>query len=527
MWDQAGYYWGNLRLFRALQGGGVKTFVTSFLAFQDRSPLFNAAAVPFMAIFGENETAGMIVIWGSFVVLLIMVYRIGALCADKPAGALAALLTSCMPVLYGLSRQFLVEIPLAAVAAALAYFGLRADGFQKRQPTAVFGVLLGLGLLLKVTFLVYGAGIVGGVIWQRLREHRAGNPWTKKGVVDLLWMVVPALAIATPWYLSNFRAVIYFVTEYGYGRIIKLHGQTSVGHYYVFVINNGLSAYMFLSGVIALIVSLLFPFTKRSTGYRHADPVVVLAWFLVPLGIFSFATNPDIRHLAPVLPALGILISVWFSRIVSGETLRRGIAIYSILPLSLVVHLSFSDVTREWRLGPFVFLGRHNYSVYRPVVEDWKNEEVLRRLQGFVTDSTRQVNVALLADERYFEPSWLNFLSMRSKANLLFFGIPWFHPDFSLKKILQLVSQCDFLIMKSRDSESDTAHVNLIYRYNPEIRELVENGHVPFARLSDRTVLPDGSHVLVYQRTGNLRDSPPQGRPDRQREPQGAALSQL
>ena len=160
-------------------------------------------------------------------------------------------------------------------------------------------------------------------------------------------------------------------------------------------------------------------------------------------------------------------------------------------------------------------------------MEDWKNEEVLRELQRFVKDHTRQVNVALLADERYFEPSWLNFLSLRNRANLLFFGIPWFHPDFSLKKILQLVSQCDFLIMKSGDSESDTTHVNLIYRYNPEIRKLVENAHVPFARLSDRIILPDGSHVLVYQRTGNLRDSPPQGRPDRQREPQGAALSQL
>jgi hypothetical protein len=61
--------------------------------------------------------------------------------------------------------------------------------------------------------------------------------------------------------------------------------------------------------------------------------------------------------------------------------------------------------------------------------------------------------------------------------------------------------------MKSRDSESDTVHMNVIYRYNAEIRELLENGHLPFARLSDRIVLPDGSHVLIYERTRNVRDS--------------------
>jgi 4-amino-4-deoxy-L-arabinose transferase-like glycosyltransferase len=202
-------------------------------------------------------------------------------------------------------------------------------------------------------------------------------------------MAVPALAIAAPWYLSNFRAVIYFVTEIGYGRIAKLFEQWSLGQYYFFLINNGMSAYIFLSGAIALIVSLFLRFKKAPRVYRHADPFVVLVWFLVPLGMFSFSTNREIRYLAPGLPALGILISVWFSRILSDKKLRRCIAIYSILLLYLVVHLSFRNVEQEWRLGPLVFLGGYNHYVYRPVVEDWKNEEVVRELQGFVTDHTR------------------------------------------------------------------------------------------------------------------------------------------
>jgi hypothetical protein len=71
--------------------------------------------------------------------------------------------------------------------ASLAYVAVRADGFRKRQITAIFGVLLGLGLLLKVTFLVYGAGIVGGVMKidpPDARQHGLDEPFMPGDIDD-------------------------------------------------------------------------------------------------------------------------------------------------------------------------------------------------------------------------------------------------------------------------------------------------------------------------------------------------------
>jgi hypothetical protein len=39
-WDQAGYYWGNLRLWEKLENGGIFQFLGAVLKFKDRSPLF-------------------------------------------------------------------------------------------------------------------------------------------------------------------------------------------------------------------------------------------------------------------------------------------------------------------------------------------------------------------------------------------------------------------------------------------------------------------------------------------------------
>jgi len=56
-----------------------------------------------------------------------------------------------MPLMYGLSRQFLVDYGLATLVAMwIFYFHLRPTSGV--WPIARLGLLLGLGLLMKFTF---------------------------------------------------------------------------------------------------------------------------------------------------------------------------------------------------------------------------------------------------------------------------------------------------------------------------------------------------------------------------------------
>lgn len=494
-WDQAGYYWGNLRLWRTLENDGIFKFLGAVLEFKDRSPLFNIVAVPFFAILEESETAGMLVVWGAFALLLIMVYKIAALYGGGKTGVLAALLTSCMPLLYGLSRQFLAEVPLAAVAAGAAYQGICSAGFQKRKPTVRCGCLLGLGLLLKVTFIVYGVAILVGVLAQRLRAQELAELWSKTSRRDLLWGVGPALGLAAPWYVLNYKVALFFIVEGGYGRIVKLYGSQSLWEYYLTLINYGMSAYIFLTGVLAFVLSLFL----RRTNERF--PPVVLAWFLLPLVVFSTSASPETRYLAPALPAVAVLISVWIASLCGAQQLRWSLmGLYAVLPLYTVVQCSLSGAISTWQAGSLVFGDRDNHFLYAPVKADWKNGEIVHTLRTLVKNPQQPVRVALVGDEKYFEPNWLRFLALQQRTGLFFEGIPWMGPDFSLETFVRFILDCDFIVTKSEDSERDRVHVNHINRYNNEIREMLKDGRLPYVQMSDHTVLPDGSRVLIYQK---------------------------
>jgi hypothetical protein len=300
--------------------------------------------------------------------------------------------------------------------------------------------------------------------------------------------------------VPNYKVVLWWIVEGGYGRIIKLYGSQSLWAYYLVLINYGISVYIFLTGVLALSFSLVL----RKANERF--PPVVLAWFLFPLAVFSAGANPDTRFLMPVLPALAVLIGVWVASLCTAKQLRWFIGLYAIFPLYAVVQYSLNDIVTAGRVGPLNFWDRDNHYLYKPVAADWKNEEIVRTLQTLVKDPKQPLRVALAADEKYFEPNWFNFLAQRQRTGLVFVGIPWGRPDFSLETFVQSILDCDFLIMKSVDSERGSLFVNHVTLYNNDLRTMLQNGQLPFVKVSDHIVTPDGSQVLIYQRVPRSPD---------------------
>ena len=75
------------------------------------------------------------------------------------------------PLLFGLSRRFLVEPSLAAIVTASIYFFAVSDGFRDRAMSRRFGVTLGLGLLCKSIFPLYLFAPVVEAAAAKLRPH--------------------------------------------------------------------------------------------------------------------------------------------------------------------------------------------------------------------------------------------------------------------------------------------------------------------------------------------------------------------
>ena len=148
--------------------------------------------------------------------LLLAVYGIGERLAGHWVGLLSAFLVSLLPMIFAMSRYLYLDFALTAMVATNVCLLLRSDRFQRRGYALLYGLSLGLGLLVKWTFVVFAAGplLVAllrrdtlAAAWQAARRAltlRDGGFSSAKrlGVAALL-----GLAVTAVWFAPNVQAV--------------------------------------------------------------------------------------------------------------------------------------------------------------------------------------------------------------------------------------------------------------------------------------------------------------------------------
>lgn len=292
-WDDGWYLEVSFRFFNALKRS-LADFAAQWTgAFKTKAPLISLLPLPLYAAFGPSERLAA----------LTSVAAHGATCAFSWAAArafwpahprretlaaLAAALVALTPLLYGLSRVFLVESVLTAIVAAAAWrcaLPRRRDG----EATAL-GLLLGLGLLAKVSFPLFLAGLV----WRRRREL-APHAATAALVGG---------AVAATWYAFNLPYVLGFAWSAGFGPIAADYAAAPAGplafpaRLAAQALSRPLAAALCAVGAAALAAERRRFFDEGSR--------LALAW-LAPMAIFAVGANAEPRLLAPALPALALL----------------------------------------------------------------------------------------------------------------------------------------------------------------------------------------------------------------------------
>lgn len=290
--DDAWYLETSFRLFNALKHG-LPSFAAEYAsAFRIKAPLISLLPLPLYALFGAGERVAL---WANLAAL-------GAACAAVHAAAralwpshprrdaiaaLAASLTALTPLLYGLSRFFLVEPILTALVAA-AVWRIAAAKTERREG-ARLGILLGLGLLAKILFPLY----LAGPVWLRRKELR---PHLKTALL----VTVP---LAATWYAFNLPYVLGFAWSAGFGKIAADYSGAAHGFgarllSFPAILCGGALSWP-LSTAMALCVAARRE--RLDDGTR-----LVLAW-AAPLAVIAISVNQEIRFVAPALPALALL----------------------------------------------------------------------------------------------------------------------------------------------------------------------------------------------------------------------------
>lgn len=402
-------------------------------------PLYHlGAALAYLS--GDPAGTALWLNWFYLAILSVSLFAIARrLRPDAPAAAAAAVIFGCAPLVQGLLRGQLVDLPLTAMVA-LAYWALlRAESFSDRRAEPKRGAAFAAGLLHKWSFFSYllPAGYLG------LRAL-----WDKKRRANALWALGIAVGLGFPWYAIRLPLVLVRLTQATADFVIPVWRGWTFFHYAYYLpqeLGWGLCAAA-LYGAWALR-------RDKRTAVR-----VAFGWFLASYLFWAMLPNRQTRYLLPGLPPLAALAAA-----ACPPPLLWGLAAWQ------------AAASIAW---PRVSAAR----------EDWKIDEILRAVAAPRPGEPSLTAVSLIANDRRFNK--LNFIWRAGELgleSLQFRGVndvPW---ELSL-----------FVVLK--EGWLGPWNVTAEFR-EAEAAIHGEGGWFPLAFVERRRwPLPDGSFAVLYER---------------------------
>lgn len=251
--------------------------------------------------------------------------------------------TSLMQAVIGRMAIMDALLDLAVAVGILALFRAFTGGRPAASVLAA-AIAIGLGTLAKgpVALVVVALVIVPWLTWERLARARLTFPpvW--------LWLlgVVMVLAIDVPWFVlvtmhAGSDAIDVLIGHYTFGRYLgTIENQSGPVWYYVPVVILG-----FFPWIAYLPSAVAAAWQQARTPNGPSAPLgagmtvhlarLALVWTVVPFVFFSFASTKLPNYVALELPALAILVALWFDELVMGERRRSVLISTAVVPVTI------------------------------------------------------------------------------------------------------------------------------------------------------------------------------------------------
>ena len=243
--------------------------------------------------------------------------------------------TSLMQAVIGRMAIMDALLDLAVAVGILALFRAFTGG---RAIASVLGaaIAIALGVLDKgpVALVVVAIVIVPWLVWERYAGARLSCPpaWSWLVALGLL------LAIDAPWFaLLVSRAGLFafnrLIGHYTFGRYLgTIESQSGPIWYYVPVVILGFFPWIaYLPGAIAA----AWRRARTPDGMSVHVARLALVWSIAPFIFFSLAGTKLPNYLALELPALAILVALWFDQLALGEHRRSALIATAVIPLTI------------------------------------------------------------------------------------------------------------------------------------------------------------------------------------------------
>lgn len=250
-------------------------------------------------------------------VLVYATYGIGARTFSGRVGFLSAIFVVTSPLVISAAKDYMLDLPLTAMTALALYALVRTNAFASRRWSALFGLICGLGLLTKWSF-VLALWLVGLLaLFAAARAARLERSLARAANVAIAGVIV--LVIAAPWYIRNFTDLMR--DTYRYDTVAaQVKGDPPVMSpqsllYYAW---NLLDDQLFLVPFLLFVVGLVLLARRADVRERAAYPLLL---FVGTYLAFSVLSTKDVRYTMPFLPGVAVIATYWLAEL--RPTLRR------------------------------------------------------------------------------------------------------------------------------------------------------------------------------------------------------------
>ena len=332
-------------------------------------------ALLFYWIFGADQDAAVYsnIIW--IFILLFSVFNISRKYWDIKSGIIAMLVILSSPILIGQMREFQIDLPLTSIVSLTLYLLIKSENFNNNKYSVLIGVVAGIGMLTKWTYLAYaGPAIVLFLIFG-LRQKDKRNNVIKNVIIAFL----VTIAICGYWYIKNLEFLKHDFATNGIA-VAKLEGDpvgftSQAFSWYLKFLNRD---YLYLPLAILILVSLLYSTVLNKDIFKKTWPLVFLA--VVYYLIFSILPNKDARYIMPVMVIIAVIISSLVS--ISKKMIYQillFLAVVSIFVLNNAA-VSFGKYWGEKEREKILF-NNTNYYYYGVLISD---------IGGYTSESPKQ-----------------------------------------------------------------------------------------------------------------------------------------
>lgn len=442
---------------------------------------------------GPRPAAVLLANLGWAALLALSMYRIGCRMAGPWSAAAAAVAAIWLPMNAWWSREAMLDVPLTACVAAATLLLIEACDSTDRWHWLALGLALGLGMLVKWTFILFLAPPLVLCMIRRMRQRRQ-SPGKVSPVAHWLDAALVAVVVAFPWYilhLQNLRKRFSATMAEGLAE-----GDPSVGSLssVTFYIQSLLSYHLFAVFFVLAVIGVLVALHRRN----RVDLVLLIqlagGWVFLTL-----LANKDPRYLMPLVPMLvllgtSVLRSGWLFAVVA-LALAQLLAVSFDIGLPQRIRLVESSVPvwqERWlheenhrehsrivllRSGWDLFQASYAGMIGPPRKEDWKVNAILERVVSNAAAGSRRQLLALVPDMPRFhagafqlQADWRGWPVKTSRPRA---GADW-----------EALEDFDYVVIKEGNqgppwTTAQNAEIDMFVKNNPAYFKVVELYQLP------------------------------------------------